>query len=50
MYAVGNHEQHCDSKFENYKERFSKIPGKISGGGNFYYSFVNLFFFKKNFS
>eukprot|EP01080_Neovahlkampfia_damariscottae_P003197 gene3197-5513_t len=39
MYSVGNHEQHCDSKFENYNERFSKVPGKLSGGGNYYYSF-----------
>jgi hypothetical protein len=46
MYAVGNHEQHCNMKFENYRERFSKLPGTMSGGENFYYSFVNENFFE----
>jgi acid phosphatase type 7 len=36
MHAVGNHEDECDRKFENYKNRFSKGTGI---GENFFYSF-----------
>jgi len=42
QHVVGNHDAFCNEKFEQFQDRFSKQPGKISRGGNIFYSFVNL--------
>eukprot|EP01080_Neovahlkampfia_damariscottae_P000032 gene32-4283_t len=39
QHVVGNHDAHCDEKYEQFLFRFSKLPGKNSRGGNVFYSF-----------